>query len=123
MHAILGYRSQDWSVLSAELFEVSSVVMFKLQFNHMVAQEIESEAKYEKDFLETLQMTVMKAQAGVKKNLRKLNKSIIKNDLVEEMDIPFCPVDPTMHLGDSCQIGLPSSDVRTDPLRRALTIL
>ncbi|KAJ6939527.1 hypothetical protein NC651_005854 [Populus alba x Populus x berolinensis] len=44
-----------------------------------VAQEIESEAKYEKDFLETLQMTVMKAQAGVKNNLRKLNKGIIKN--------------------------------------------
>ncbi|KAH8508680.1 hypothetical protein Peur_050577 [Populus x canadensis] len=44
-----------------------------------VAQEIESEAKYQKDFLETLQMTVMKAQAGVKNNIRKLNKSIIKN--------------------------------------------
>ncbi|KDP41447.1 hypothetical protein JCGZ_15854 [Jatropha curcas] len=44
-----------------------------------VAQEIGSEAKFQKDFLDQLQMTVIKAQAGVKNNIRKLNKSIIKN--------------------------------------------
>ncbi|KAM7514520.1 hypothetical protein LguiA_004103 [Lonicera macranthoides] len=43
-----------------------------------VAQEIESEAKFQNDFINQLQMTVMKAQAGVKNNMRKLNKSIIQ---------------------------------------------
>ncbi|KAG5222349.1 bet1 protein [Salix suchowensis] len=51
-----------------------------------VAQEIETEAKYQKDFLETLlafhDMTANdcdEAQAGVKNNIRKLNRSVIKN--------------------------------------------
>ncbi|KAJ9146491.1 hypothetical protein P3X46_028750 [Hevea brasiliensis] len=44
-----------------------------------VAQEIGTEAKFQKDFLDKLQMTVIKAQAGVKNNIRKLNRSIIKN--------------------------------------------
>ncbi|XP_054788691.1 bet1-like protein At4g14600 [Prosopis cineraria] len=44
-----------------------------------VAEEIGTEVKYQKDFLEQLQITVMKAQAGVKNNLRRLNKSIIQN--------------------------------------------
>ncbi|OAY58076.1 bet1-like protein At4g14600 [Manihot esculenta] len=44
-----------------------------------VAQEIETEAKFQKNFLDQLQMTVIKAQAGVKNNIRKLNKSIIRN--------------------------------------------
>ncbi|GKV09426.1 hypothetical protein SLE2022_325630 [Rubroshorea leprosula] len=44
-----------------------------------VAHEIGSEAKFQKDFLEQLQMIMIKAQAGVKNNIRKLNKSIIKN--------------------------------------------
>ncbi|TYH65216.1 hypothetical protein ES332_D06G040700v1 [Gossypium tomentosum] len=44
-----------------------------------VAQEIGSEAKFQKDFLDQLQMTMIKAQAGVKNNIRKLNKSIIKH--------------------------------------------
>ncbi|KAJ9166513.1 hypothetical protein P3X46_021254 [Hevea brasiliensis] len=44
-----------------------------------VAQEIGMEAKFHKDFLDKLQMTVIKAQAGVKNNIRKLNRSIIKN--------------------------------------------
>ncbi|KAL3633093.1 hypothetical protein CASFOL_026077 [Castilleja foliolosa] len=42
-----------------------------------VAQEIETEAKYQNDFLNQLQMTLIKAQAGVKNNMRRLNKSII----------------------------------------------
>ncbi|XP_019459117.1 PREDICTED: bet1-like protein At4g14600 [Lupinus angustifolius] len=44
-----------------------------------VAEEIGTEVKYQKDFIEQLQMTMMKAQAGVKNNLRRLNKSIIQS--------------------------------------------
>ncbi|KAE9457374.1 hypothetical protein C3L33_10722, partial [Rhododendron williamsianum] len=44
-----------------------------------VAQEIESEAKFQNDFLNQLQMTLIKAQAGVKNNMRRLNKSIIQH--------------------------------------------
>ncbi|KAK6940216.1 hypothetical protein RJ641_029747 [Dillenia turbinata] len=43
-----------------------------------VAQEIESEAKYQNDFISQLQMTLIKAQAGVKNNIRGLNKSVIQ---------------------------------------------
>ncbi|CAN6175965.1 unnamed protein product, partial [Urochloa humidicola] len=43
-----------------------------------VAQEINSEAKFQNDFLNQLQMTLAKAQAGVKNNMRRLNKSIIQ---------------------------------------------
>ncbi|XP_077224591.1 target SNARE coiled-coil domain protein isoform X1 [Tasmannia lanceolata] len=43
-----------------------------------VAQEIESESKFQNDFITQLQMTVIKAQAGVKNNMRRLNKSIIQ---------------------------------------------
>ncbi|KAG9144392.1 hypothetical protein Leryth_017523 [Lithospermum erythrorhizon] len=43
-----------------------------------VAQEINSEAKFQNDFLNQLQMTLIKAQAGVKNNMRRLNKSIIQ---------------------------------------------
>ncbi|XP_031124756.1 bet1-like protein At4g14600 [Ipomoea triloba] len=42
-----------------------------------VAQEIESEAKFQNDFVSQLQMTLIKAQAGVKNNMRRLNRSII----------------------------------------------
>ncbi|XP_047323376.1 bet1-like protein At4g14600 [Impatiens glandulifera] len=44
-----------------------------------VAQEIESEAKSQNDFLDQLQMTLIKAQAGVKNNMRRLNKSIVQS--------------------------------------------
>lgn len=44
-----------------------------------VAEEIGTEARFQNDFLNQLQMTVIKAQAGVKNNLRRLNKSIIQN--------------------------------------------
>ncbi|XP_060198985.1 bet1-like protein At4g14600 [Lycium barbarum] len=42
-----------------------------------VAQEIDSEAKYQNDFINQLQMTLIKAQAGVKNNMRRLNRSVI----------------------------------------------
>ncbi|ONK74168.1 uncharacterized protein A4U43_C03F3460 [Asparagus officinalis] len=44
-----------------------------------VAQEIETEAKFQNDFITQLQMTLLKAQAGVKNNMRRLNKSIIQS--------------------------------------------
>ncbi|KAH0917936.1 hypothetical protein HID58_025596 [Brassica napus] len=45
----------------------------------MIAQEIGSEAKFQRDFLDELQMTLIRAQAGVKNNIRKLNLSIIQS--------------------------------------------
>ncbi|URE49577.1 Bet1-like protein [Musa troglodytarum] len=45
-----------------------------------VAQEIETEAKFQNDFITQLQMTLIKAQAGVKNNMRRLNKSIIQKE-------------------------------------------
>ncbi|ESW08295.1 hypothetical protein PHAVU_009G034800 [Phaseolus vulgaris] len=44
-----------------------------------VAEDIGSEVKHQRDFLEQVQMTMLKAQAGVKNNLRRLNKSIVRN--------------------------------------------
>ncbi|KAL7597466.1 hypothetical protein Lser_V15G31004 [Lactuca serriola] len=44
-----------------------------------VATEIELEAKNQNEFINQLQMTLIKAQAGVKNNMRKLNKSIIQS--------------------------------------------
>ncbi|XP_062165301.1 bet1-like protein At4g14600 [Alnus glutinosa] len=44
-----------------------------------VAEDIGTEARFQNDFLSQLQMTVIKAQAGVKNNLRRLNKSVIQN--------------------------------------------
>ncbi|KAI4339752.1 hypothetical protein MLD38_024660 [Melastoma candidum] len=43
-----------------------------------VAQEIESEAKFQNDMLNQLQMTLIEAQAGVKNNVRRLNQSIVQ---------------------------------------------
>ncbi|KAL7262520.1 hypothetical protein ACSBR1_000814 [Camellia fascicularis] len=44
-----------------------------------VPKEIGTEAKFQNDFLSELQMTLIKAQAGVKNNMRRLNKSIIQH--------------------------------------------
>ncbi|CAI9291691.1 unnamed protein product [Lactuca saligna] len=44
-----------------------------------VATEIELEAKNQNEFINQLQMTLIKAQAEVKNNMRKLNKSIIQS--------------------------------------------
>uniref|UniRef100_A0A7N0TX91 t-SNARE coiled-coil homology domain-containing protein n=1 Tax=Kalanchoe fedtschenkoi TaxID=63787 RepID=A0A7N0TX91_KALFE len=41
-----------------------------------VAQEIGTEAKFQNEFLNQLQDTLIKAQAGVKNNMRRLNRSI-----------------------------------------------
>uniref|UniRef100_A0ACD5TV48 Uncharacterized protein n=1 Tax=Avena sativa TaxID=4498 RepID=A0ACD5TV48_AVESA len=44
-----------------------------------VAKEINSEAKSQNDFITQLQMTLTEAQAGVKNNMRRINKKIIQN--------------------------------------------
>ncbi|KAJ9673955.1 hypothetical protein PVL29_023482 [Vitis rotundifolia] len=43
-----------------------------------VAQEIESEATFQNDLINKLQMTLVRAEAGVKNNLRQLKRSIIQ---------------------------------------------
>nr|GFA04462.1 BET1-like protein At4g14600 [Tanacetum cinerariifolium] len=59
-------------------YEISGL---RNQVRHLknVASEIESEAKNQNEFINQLQMTLIKAQAGVKNNARKLNKSIIES--------------------------------------------
>lgn len=44
-----------------------------------VAQEINSEAKFQSDFVDQLQMTLIKAQASLKNNMRRLNSSIVRS--------------------------------------------
>ncbi|MCL7025452.1 hypothetical protein MKW94_023166 [Papaver nudicaule] len=51
----------------------------KLSMLKNVAQEIGNEAKYQSDLISQLQMTVIKAQAGVKNNMRWINKKIIQS--------------------------------------------
>ncbi|CAA7404054.1 unnamed protein product [Spirodela intermedia] len=43
-----------------------------------VALEIETEAKFQNNLLAQLQTTMLKAQAGLKNNMRRLNKRIIQ---------------------------------------------
>lgn len=63
----------------ADLDEEVTGLHTKIRQLKHVAQEIESEAKFQNDFINQLQMTLMKAQAGVKNNVRVLNKSIIQH--------------------------------------------
>ncbi|XP_048130903.1 bet1-like protein At4g14600 isoform X3 [Rhodamnia argentea] len=44
-----------------------------------VAQEIDREAKFQNDMLNQLQLTLIKARAGVKNNVRRLYKSIVQD--------------------------------------------
>lgn len=44
-----------------------------------VAQEINSEAKFQSDFMDQLQMTLIRAQASLKNNMRRLNSSIVQS--------------------------------------------
>lgn len=43
-----------------------------------IAQEIESEARFQNGFLSQLEMTMIKAQAGVKNNMKRLNRNVIQ---------------------------------------------
>ncbi|KAF8370035.1 hypothetical protein HHK36_003947 [Tetracentron sinense] len=64
--------------MHADLDEEITGLHRKITQLKSVAQEIESEAKYQNDFITQLQMTLIKAQAGVKNNVRRLNKRIIQ---------------------------------------------
>ncbi|XP_058096974.1 bet1-like protein At4g14600 [Magnolia sinica] len=64
--------------MHADLDEEIVGLRSKLSQLKNVAQEIGSEAKFQNDFITQLQMTMIKAQAGVKNNMRRLNKSIIQ---------------------------------------------
>ncbi|CAO2834443.1 unnamed protein product [Amaranthus hypochondriacus] len=44
-----------------------------------VAQEIHSEAKYQNEFMDQLQMTLIRAQASLKNNMRRLNSNIVRS--------------------------------------------
>ncbi|XP_021774836.1 bet1-like protein At4g14600 [Chenopodium quinoa] len=44
-----------------------------------VAQEINSEAKFQSDFMDQLQMTLIQVQASLKNNMRRLNSSIVQS--------------------------------------------
>ncbi|KAJ8762545.1 hypothetical protein K2173_007984 [Erythroxylum novogranatense] len=59
--------------------EISGLRSQVKQLRNVSGSGDKTEAKFQKDFLDQLQMTVIKAQAGVKNNIRKLNQSIIKN--------------------------------------------
>ncbi|KAL4190360.1 hypothetical protein AMTRI_Chr07g24340 [Amborella trichopoda] len=64
--------------LHADLDEEITGLHRKIIQLKSVAQEIETEAKFQNDFISQLQTTLMKAQAGLKNNMRRLNKSIIQ---------------------------------------------
>ncbi|PIA51963.1 hypothetical protein AQUCO_01000083v1 [Aquilegia coerulea] len=64
--------------IHGDLDEEISGLHSKISRLKNVAQEIESEAKFQNDFISQLQMTMIKAQAGVKNNVRRLNRSIIQ---------------------------------------------
>ncbi|KAK4394748.1 Bet1-like protein [Sesamum angolense] len=67
-----------------------------------VAQDIETEAKSQNDFLNQLQMTLIKAQAGVKNNMRRLNKSIIREGSNHVMHLARHSVDKSHSAKLSC---------------------
>ncbi|XP_042510372.1 bet1-like protein At4g14600 [Macadamia integrifolia] len=64
--------------MHAELDEEIYGLHRKVKQLKNAAQEIESESKYQKGFIDQLQMTLIKAQAGVKNNVRRLNMSTIQ---------------------------------------------
>ncbi|KAK1268645.1 Bet1-like protein [Acorus gramineus] len=64
--------------MHSDLDDQISGLYGKVRQLRTVAQEIETEAKYQNDFVSQLQMTLIKAQAGVKNNMRRLNRSIIQ---------------------------------------------
>ncbi|KAK1322536.1 Bet1-like protein [Acorus calamus] len=64
--------------MHADLDEEINGLYGKVRQLRNVAQEIETEAKVQKDFVSELQMTLIKAQAGMKNNMRRLNRSIIR---------------------------------------------
>eukprot|EP01018_Ginkgo_biloba_P014007 Gb_00465 [translate_table: standard] len=64
--------------IHGDLDEEITSLHHKINQLKYVAQEIGSEAKFQNEFLSQLQMTMIKAQAGVKNNMKRLNRKIIQ---------------------------------------------
>ncbi|KMZ68450.1 Target SNARE coiled-coil domain protein [Zostera marina] len=64
--------------MHADLDEEITGLHHKIKQLKGVALEIEGEAKFQNDFLSKLQLTVIKAQAGLKNNMRRMNNSIFR---------------------------------------------
>nr|CAB3496845.1 unnamed protein product [Digitaria exilis] len=61
-----------WMIISLDFVDKSASLEESLKISNQ-------RAKYQNDFISQLQMTLTKAQAGVKNNMRRMNKSIIQN--------------------------------------------
>ncbi|PKA64715.1 Bet1-like protein [Apostasia shenzhenica] len=64
--------------MHADLDEQITGLHGKIKQLKGVALEIESEAKFQNDFIGQLQMTLIKVQAGVKNNIRRMDKKIFR---------------------------------------------
>ncbi|KAK1358390.1 Target SNARE coiled-coil domain containing protein [Heracleum sosnowskyi] len=78
--------------MHSELDDHISGLHSQVRMLRNVAREIESEAKYQNDVITQLQMMLIKAQAGVKNNVRKLSKSIILQGTSVMHLVPFALV-------------------------------
>ncbi|KAI3970223.1 hypothetical protein MKW92_052710 [Papaver armeniacum] len=67
--------------MNADLDEQVSGLRSKISQLKNVAQEIGSEAKYQSDLISQLQMAVIKGQAGVKNNMKWIDKRTVQNGL------------------------------------------
>ncbi|XP_057532744.1 bet1-like protein At4g14600 [Amaranthus tricolor] len=65
--------------LHADLDDEILVLRSQVHKLRHVAQEIHSEAKYQNEFMDQLQMTLIRAQASLKNNMRRLNSSIVRS--------------------------------------------
>ncbi|KAL0909625.1 hypothetical protein M5K25_020511 [Dendrobium thyrsiflorum] len=61
-----------------DLDEQIAGIHSKIRLLKGVAQEIESEAKFQNDFISQLQMTLIKVQAGVKNSIRRMDRKIFR---------------------------------------------
>ncbi|KAJ9670198.1 hypothetical protein PVL29_026627 [Vitis rotundifolia] len=60
----------------ADLDEEITGLHKKVTMLKTVAQEIESEAKFQNDYISQLQMALSKTQAGLKNNMKRLNRAM-----------------------------------------------
>ncbi|KAI3873225.1 hypothetical protein MKX03_024984 [Papaver bracteatum] len=67
--------------MNADLDEEVSDIRSKISQLKKVAQEIGSEAKYQSDLISQLQMAVIKSQAGLKGNMKWIDKKAIQTGL------------------------------------------
>ncbi|KAH7404050.1 hypothetical protein KP509_15G008500 [Ceratopteris richardii] len=65
--------------LQGDLDEEIDMLHSKVRNLRGVAEAIETESKYQNELLNQLESAVMKAQAGLKNTMKRLNRSIIQN--------------------------------------------